>query len=91
METWEGKSFSITDPKGVNTVIYQIIKTPKALLKEYPKYALERLESTDEIRGDMIRKTFYVDFPSVDLKTAFDVLDAFHFLDDFDGTLDLTG
>ena len=66
METWEGKSFSITDPKGVSTVIYQIIKTPKALLKEYPKYALERLESTDEIRGDMIRKTFYVDFPSID-------------------------
>ena len=31
METWEGKSFSITDPKGVNTVIYQVIKTPKAL------------------------------------------------------------
>ena len=45
METWEGKSFSITDPKGVSTVIYQIIKTPKDLLKEYPKYALERLES----------------------------------------------
>lgn len=49
METWEGKSFSITDPKGVNTVIYQVIKTPKALAKEYPKYALERLESIDEL------------------------------------------
>ena len=34
METWEGKSFSITDPKGVSTVIYQIIRTPKELLKE---------------------------------------------------------
>ena len=66
METWEGKSFSITDPKGVSTVIYQILKTPKALLKEYPKYALERLDSTEEIRGDAIRKTFYVDFPSID-------------------------
>ena len=64
METWEGKSFSVTDPKGVKTVIYQVIKTPKELLKEYPKYSLERLESVDEIRGDMIRKTFYVDFPS---------------------------
>ena len=66
METWEGKNFSITDPKGVSTVIYQIIRTPKELLKEYPKYALQRLDSTDEIRGDMIRKTFYVDFPSID-------------------------
>ena len=39
METWEGKSFSVTDPKGVKTVIYQVIKTPKELLKEYPKYS----------------------------------------------------
>ena len=66
METWEGKSFSITDPKGVSTVIYQIIKTPKELANEYPKYALERLDSMDEIRGDNIRKTFYVDNPSDD-------------------------
>lgn len=66
METWEGKSFSITDPKGVSTIIYQIIKTPKELINEYPKYVLERLDSTDEIRGDLIRKTFYVDFPSPD-------------------------
>ena len=61
METWEGKSFSITDPKGVSTIIYQIIKTPKELINEYPKYVLERLDSTEEIRGDLIRKTFYVD------------------------------
>ena len=27
MKTWEGKHFSITDPKGVNTVIYQVNKT----------------------------------------------------------------
>ena len=26
MEMWQGKHFSITDPDGVNTVIYQIIK-----------------------------------------------------------------
>ena len=36
METWEGKSFSITDPKGVSTVIYQIIKTPKESPKNSP-------------------------------------------------------
>ena len=66
MESWKGKHFSITDPKGVNTVIYQIIKTPKELLKEYPKYTVERLDFTEELRNDMKRKTFFVDFPSKD-------------------------
>ena len=37
METWQGKHFSITDPKGVNTIIYQVVKTPKKLLDKYPK------------------------------------------------------
>lgn len=66
METWEGKSFSITDPKGVNTVIYQINKTEKEFQKDSPKYTLERLDFTEELRGDMKRKTFFVDFPSPD-------------------------
>ena len=66
METWEGKHFSITDPQGVNTVIYQINKTEKELLKEYPKYTVDRLEFTEEIRGDMRRKTFYMNNPSQD-------------------------
>ncbi len=66
METWEGKSFSITDPQGVNTVIYQINKTEKEFQKDSPKYTLERLDYTEEIRGEMRRKTFYVDFPSPD-------------------------
>ena len=35
MDTLEGKSFSITDPQGVNTVIYQINKTEKELLKAH--------------------------------------------------------
>ena len=64
METWQGKHFSITDPEGVNTVIYQINKTPKEYLKEYPKYTVDRLDYTEELRGDMKRKTFYVDFPT---------------------------
>ena len=64
METWEGKSFSITDPKGVNTVIYQIFKTEKEYLKDFPKYTIERLDYTEELRGEMKRKTFFVDFPS---------------------------
>ena len=64
METWQGKHFSITDPEGVNTVIYQINKTPKDFLKEYPKYTVDRLDYTEELRGNMSRKTFYVDFPT---------------------------
>ncbi len=67
METWQGKHFSITDPKEVNTVIYQINKTGKEFLeKNSPKYTVERLDFTEEIRGDAKRKTFYVDNPSED-------------------------
>lgn len=66
METLEGKSFSITDPQGVNTVIYQINKTEKEFLKDSPKYTLERLDFMEEYRGDMKRKTFFVDNPSKD-------------------------
>jgi hypothetical protein len=63
MDMLKGKHFSITDPKGVNTVIYQIFKTKKEFLKEYPKYTLERLDFIEEIRGESRRKTFYVDEP----------------------------
>ena len=66
MDTLEGKSFSITDPQGVNTVIYQINKTEKEFLKESPKYTLQRLDFMEEFRGDMKRKTFFVDNPSKD-------------------------
>ena len=66
MDNIQWKHFSITDPKGVNTVIYQVNKTEKEFLKEYPKYTVERLEHTDEIRGDFNRKTFYVENPAKD-------------------------
>ena len=66
MEPIQGKHFSITDPEGVKTVIYQINKTEKEFLKESPKYTIERLDFTEEIRGDMRRKTFYIDNPSED-------------------------
>ena len=36
MEKWQGKHFSITDPKGVRTVIYQINRTEKEFLKDSP-------------------------------------------------------
>ena len=66
METWQGKHFSITDPKGVNTVIYQINETEKEFQKEGPKFTVDRLDHTEEIRGEATRKTFYVDNPSDD-------------------------
>ena len=63
MDMQQGKHFSITDPKGVNTVIYQINKTEKEFQKDYPKYTVERLEYIEEIRGESRRKTFFVDEP----------------------------
>lgn len=64
MDMMNGKHFSITDPEGVNTVIYQINKTEKEFLKDYPKYTVERLEHSEEIVGNNLsRKTFYVDNP----------------------------
>ena len=64
MDNVQGKHFSITDPKGVKTVIYQVNKTEKEFLKEYPKYTVERLDHTEELREDFNKKTFYVENPS---------------------------
>lgn len=63
MDTIQGKHFSITDPQGVNTVIYRVNKTEKEFLAESPKYTIERLQSSEEIRGDLKKKTFFVDEP----------------------------
>ena len=63
METIQGKHFSITDPEGVKTVIYQVNKTKKEYLDEYPKYTVERLDHTEEFVGNLNRKTFYVEEP----------------------------
>lgn len=63
MKTWEGKHFSITDPKGVNTVIYEVYKTKKEYLNKYPKYTVERLRSTEQLFGEQKKRTFYVDDP----------------------------
>ena len=60
-ESIQGKHFSITDPKNVNTVIYQINKTEKEFAKNAPKYTVERLDNTVEIVGENTKKTFYVD------------------------------
>ena len=66
MEMWQGKHFSIADPKGVSTVIYQINKTEKEFLKDSPRYTVERLDFSEEITGELTKKTFYVDNPSDD-------------------------
>lgn len=63
MESWQGKHFSITDPKGVKTVIYEVYETKKEYLDKYPKFTVEKLKYTEELRGDLSRKTFYVEDP----------------------------
>ena len=63
MESWKGKHFSITDPKGVKTVIYEIYKTEKKYLNKYPKYTVGRLRTTEQLVGDLKKRTFYVDDP----------------------------
>ena len=63
MESIQGKHFSITDPEGVNTVIYRINKTAKEYLNEYPKYTVERLVSSEEMKGELKKKTFFIDEP----------------------------
>ena len=64
MEYIQGKHFSITDPQGVNTIIYRINKTEKEYLKDFPKYTVERLEYAEELKGDLKKKTFFIDEPS---------------------------
>ena len=65
MDIMQGKHFSITDPEGISTVIYQINKTEKEFQnqKNLPKYTVERLEYTEEFYGQMKKKTFFVEEP----------------------------
>lgn len=62
--SWEGKHFSITDPKDINTVVYQINETEKEYKKNSPKFTLTRLDYTEELKGDLKKKTFYLDDPT---------------------------
>ena len=62
-EELNGKFFSITDPQGVNTVIYSVNKTAKEYVNKYPKYTVERLISSEEMSGNAKKKTFFVDYP----------------------------
>ena len=58
MDMLQGKHFSITDPKGVKTVIYEIYKTEKKYLNKYPKYTVGRLRTTEQLVGDLKKRTF---------------------------------
>ena len=64
MESIQGKHFSITDPQGVSTVIYRVNKTEKEFLNEYPKFTVERLVSAEELKGNLKKKTFFIDEPN---------------------------
>lgn len=64
MDSIQGKHFSITDPQGVSTVIYRVNKTAKEFLNEYPKFTVERLVSAEELKGDLKKKTFFIDEPN---------------------------
>ena len=61
MESISGKNFSITDPQGVNTVIYRINKTENYAEQNLPKYTVERLTYGEEINGTMKKKVFFID------------------------------
>ena len=71
MESIQGKHFSITDPEGVSTVIYRINKTAKEYLQDYPKYTVERLVFSEEIKGNLKRKTFFIDEPDYEEQLLF--------------------
>lgn len=62
-ENFIEKQFTITDPRNVKTVIYQVNETEKEYLVDSPKYTIERLNSTQQVIGDNNRKTFYVREP----------------------------
>lgn len=68
MENIQWKRFSITDPKDVNTVIYEVVETEKKELKEIdtPKFTVERLVRSSEIRGENFKRTYYVKEPKAD-------------------------
>ena len=63
-ENLQGKYFSITDPKDVSTVIYQVNKTEKEFAKTAPKYTVERLEYSEEFVGANKKKTFFIENPA---------------------------
>lgn len=68
MKNVQGRHFSITDPKDVNTVIYEVVETEKKEIEnnETPKFTVERLVRSSEIRGENFKRTYYIDTPNPD-------------------------
>ncbi len=68
MENVQGRHFSITDPKDVNTVIYEVVETDKKQLvdENVPKFTVERLVRSSEIRGENFKRTYYVNDPKAE-------------------------
>ena len=64
MEEHSGKHFTISEPFGENTVVYEIYKLRKEYLHMFPEYAVERVEFTESIGNNECRKTFYIDDPA---------------------------
>ena len=64
MEEIIGKKFSITEPNGVNTVVYKINITEKEFLDKSPKFTMERLDYSENFVGNNKKKTFFIDEPS---------------------------
>jgi len=62
-EDFRKKHFSITDPKNVNTIIYQVNETEPEYWAEAPKFTIERLNFVEQQIGENKRKTFYVQAP----------------------------
>ncbi len=61
MDLIQGKHFSIVDPKGVKTIIYQITKTDKKMANNKFRYTVEKLDDAEEIVGENTKKTFYIE------------------------------
>lgn len=60
MNLGQGKHFSIMDPKGVSTVIYQVNHTENPGEND-PKLTIQRLASRSQLIGESTKKTFYVE------------------------------
>ena len=50
MDAIKGKYFSITDPQGVNTVIYKVNQTEKEISENAPKFTVERLDNLNPVK-----------------------------------------
>ena len=68
MKNVQGRHFSITDPKDVSTVIYEVVETDKKEIEDNntPKFTVERLIRSSEIRGETFKRTYYVNDPKIE-------------------------